>query len=318
LVDKKSAPLISIITPSLNGGDFIAHAVESVLCQTYLNFEHIIIDGGSTDGTLATLQRYSHLKIVCEPDNGLYDAINKGISFARGDIIGFLNTDDVYEKDIFVLVVDEFIRNSAILAVLGGAKVYRKDPSGQQAIVFSYTAFPPDDLLVNSTLETPIFNAWFFRKELFDKVGLLDTNYQYSSDRDFIIRLGLYGLNYVSVEKCFYRYLFHPKSLTNNDTNTPESGNVMENRVLAEKYINMEGISPKQKKLFRAWHTRITINQAKYSITQLNLRKVIQYAWRGWWYNPAWPYYFIRSIFTTIYRRISNHRILLFIFRLIG
>jgi glycosyltransferase involved in cell wall biosynthesis len=87
-------PQISIVTPSLNQGSFIAETIESVLAQDYQNFEHIIIDGGSTDGTLDTLQRYHHLKVISEPDRGQADAINKGFRFATGDIWAFLNSDD--------------------------------------------------------------------------------------------------------------------------------------------------------------------------------------------------------------------------------
>jgi glycosyltransferase involved in cell wall biosynthesis len=87
-------PRISIVTPSLNQARYIVATVESVIAQSYPNLEHIVIDGGSTDGTLARLSRYSHLKLVSEPDRGHADAINKGFRLATGAIWGFLNSDD--------------------------------------------------------------------------------------------------------------------------------------------------------------------------------------------------------------------------------
>ena len=79
---------ISIVTPCLNQSKFIVEAVESVLEQEYPNLEHIIVDGGSTDGTLEELRRYPHLTVMSGPDRNLYDAFNKGLRSARGDIIG--------------------------------------------------------------------------------------------------------------------------------------------------------------------------------------------------------------------------------------
>ena len=87
-------PRISIITPSFNQGNFITETIESVLAQNYPNLEHIVMDGVSSDNTLEILKRYSHLRVVSEPDNGQSEAINKGFRLATGKIWGFLNSDD--------------------------------------------------------------------------------------------------------------------------------------------------------------------------------------------------------------------------------
>ena len=96
-VDTK--PLVSIITPSFNSGDFLEEAVRSVIAQDYSPLEHIIVDGGSTDETLEILQRYNSKPVtwVSEPDEGQADAINKGFRRAQGEIIGWLNADDTYQ-----------------------------------------------------------------------------------------------------------------------------------------------------------------------------------------------------------------------------
>lgn len=105
---------VSIITVCYNSAETIENAINSVLSQTYQNIEYIIIDGGSDDSTLDLLAKYGSKlsKIISERDNGIYDAMNKGISLATGDIIGILNSDDCYSDiDIINIIVDEFKHN---------------------------------------------------------------------------------------------------------------------------------------------------------------------------------------------------------------
>ncbi len=92
---------ISIVTPSFNQGIFIEEAIKSVLSQGYSDLEHIIVDNCSTDTTASVLARYPHLKVICEPDQGQSDALNKGFKAATGDIVGWLNADDKYLPGCF-------------------------------------------------------------------------------------------------------------------------------------------------------------------------------------------------------------------------
>jgi glycosyltransferase involved in cell wall biosynthesis len=101
---------ISVITPSLNQGKYIEECILSVLNQGYDNFDHIIIDGGSTDNTLTVLRKYKHLIWVSEPDEGQSDAINKGFKMASGEIIGWLNADDRYLPGTFHSVAEYMSR----------------------------------------------------------------------------------------------------------------------------------------------------------------------------------------------------------------
>lgn len=108
-------PKISIITVSYNHGEFIRQNIESVLNQNYPNVEHIIVDGGSTDGTVEILRSYPHLRWTSEQDRGQSDALNKGFSRATGDIIGWLNSDDWYAPDIFQEVVESLKEYPVVL-----------------------------------------------------------------------------------------------------------------------------------------------------------------------------------------------------------
>lgn len=107
-------PKISIITPSLNQGRFIEQCILSVMNQGYSDFEHIVIDGGSTDDTISILQKYPHVTWISEPDNGQSDALNKGLSIATGSLIGWLNSDDFYADNIFGEVA-EYLRDYPIV-----------------------------------------------------------------------------------------------------------------------------------------------------------------------------------------------------------
>ncbi len=116
----------SIITPSFNSGDTLERAIQSVLVQDYKNFEHIIVDGGSTDGTLEILERYPHLRWISELDEGQVDAMNKGFTMAGGEIIGYLNADDYYLEGAFSAAAEAF-DDPEIKMVMGKIRVYSEE-----------------------------------------------------------------------------------------------------------------------------------------------------------------------------------------------
>src|SRR3989449_3034661 len=101
-------PKISIVTPTFNGIATLRETIQSVLAQDYKNWEHIVIDGGSTDGTLDVLRSYNHLQWVSEKDEGHYHAMNKGIQMSTGDIVNILNADDCFRPGAFRAVTEAF------------------------------------------------------------------------------------------------------------------------------------------------------------------------------------------------------------------
>src|SRR5688572_20049864 len=106
---------ISVLTPCLNSSKWLRRAIESVLKQDYANWEHIVVDGGSNDGTIELIKSYDHLVWISEPDNGQSDAMNKAFGMASGDIIVYLNADDWFDDAVFQEVVENFIKGTDIV-----------------------------------------------------------------------------------------------------------------------------------------------------------------------------------------------------------
>jgi glycosyltransferase involved in cell wall biosynthesis len=205
-------PLISIVTPCLNRLAFVRAAVESVLAQGYPNFEHIVMDGGSTDGTLDILKEYPHLRVVSEPDWGMYDAINKGLGLAHGEIAAWLNTDDVYPPGAFTAAAETFEAHPEAQAISGGAETFELTADGPRVLG---TERPIDGVdfwrrIVNS----PVPNGWFFKMSLFEIVGYFNPNFRIVADRELIIRIALAGIRPLPVEQALYRYYQHEGSAT--------------------------------------------------------------------------------------------------------
>jgi glycosyltransferase involved in cell wall biosynthesis len=178
-------PLVSVVTPSYNQGQFIEETIESVLCQDYPHIEHIVIDGGSTDNTLDILKKYSgKIKWVSEKDEGQSDAVNKGFKMAQGEILGWVNSDDIYLPGAVGKVVDYFNANPEMKVVHGRGYYTGEDGS----IIRPYFSDPD----VKKSL-SEAFNicqpAMFINRQVIDKVGSIDKSLHYCMDYDLVIRI---------------------------------------------------------------------------------------------------------------------------------
>jgi glycosyltransferase involved in cell wall biosynthesis len=284
--------LISIITPCLNRAGYVAEAVESVLHQEYPAIEHIVMDGGSTDGTLDVLERYSHLTVLSQPDKGLYDAINKGLQLAQGEVIGFLNTDDLYEPGIFSVVAQTFIDRPEINALVGGASIFFEEPGGARATLAEYPCVPQNELLPRATEGAPIFNAWFFRRQLCRQLAGFDLRYRYVADRDFLIRLALQGHAYASLDRPVYRYRMHPGSFTLSGTDSGEDAFMFESRALAQAYIRSD-LNHDALNYFKRWHSQIVNEQIWTAYRKKGVLRILRYMLVGLRYDAGWPALFM-------------------------
>jgi glycosyltransferase len=196
---------ISVITAVFNRNQTISQALDSVLSQTYPLVETILIDGASTDGTLDVLESYrSNLsKFISEPDKGVYDALNKGISQSTGDVLGFLHADDIFESnDVLSKVADAF-QDPRVDAVYGDLLYVQHDDISK---VIRYWRAGHFDKSLLSYGWMPPHPTFYVRRSVYDRLGNFDTRYRIAADYDTILRfLGVGKINVVYIPNVLVR-----------------------------------------------------------------------------------------------------------------
>lgn len=251
-----AAPRISIVTPCLNRVEFIDEAVESVIAQNYPDVEHIIADGGSTDGTLQRLARYRHLRVISEPDQGLYDAWNKGLRMATGEIIGSLNSDDAYAPGAFAEFAAPF-SDPTVDAVYGGADVIEGERLAEGRLVRRFQT--PEEIelsFANLTYGVPITNARMFRRVIYERVGYHDLRYRIASDREFLLRVARTKPKAVLLDRVVYIYRMHAGSLTITGDDARERRAREEYLSIARELLADRSLPDNARHVARKWHSR--------------------------------------------------------------
>ena len=179
---------ISIITATYNAEKTIESAIRSISDQSYSDIEYIIVDGGSTDSTLKVIEKHKdHIQhLISEPDQGIYDAINKGISIATGEIIGVLHADDLfYDNDIIKQIAQEFIHGN--YSGVYGDLQYVNAQNTNKVIRYWKSCDYKLSLLKSGWM--PPHPTLFVRKEVFNNIGKYSLKYKIAADYDFILRL---------------------------------------------------------------------------------------------------------------------------------
>ncbi len=191
--------LITIITVVLNAKETIERAIKSVISQNYENLEYIIIDGGSTDGTLDIINKYKDRLsyFISEKDNGIYDAMNKGIRKATGDIIGLLNADDWYEANVFFTIANEFNCNN-VDVLAGETWVFYKNGNKR---------LRGNNSFANLWQGMPVCHqAVFITKRAYDLYGLYDTRYKIVADYELLLRMYHRGAKLLQIKNVLVNY----------------------------------------------------------------------------------------------------------------
>lgn len=177
---------ISVITVAFNSASTIADTVRSVASQTYLDIEHFVVDGQSTDETVQLVQAHSHPRLVLssEPDDGIYDAMNKGLKRSTGDIIGFLNADDFFADDDVLSRVAEAFEDPGIEACFGDLVYVTED---NRKVVRHWKSRP----YKNGSFARgwcPAHPTFYIRRSALERYGFFDLRYRLASDAEFMMR----------------------------------------------------------------------------------------------------------------------------------
>ncbi|RKT45270.1 glycosyltransferase family 2 protein [Thiocapsa rosea] len=179
---------ISVITATWNCAGTLGDCLASVAGQTHAEREHLLIDGGSTDGTLAVLEahRAGLAVLVSEPDGGIYDALNKGIGLASGDVVGFLHADDVYADTRVLARVADAFADPTVEAVYGDLAYVAKEDTGRMIRYWRSGAYRPERLRWGWMPPHPTL---YLRRSLYADFGVFDTRYRIAADYDLMLRM---------------------------------------------------------------------------------------------------------------------------------
>lgn len=196
-------PRISVITPAYNCAHCIRDCIESVLAQGYDNFEHIIVDGASTDGTVEILAEYPHLRWISEPDSGVAEALNKGLRMARGDIIGWLSANDTYVQGAFARIVREVNPHQGRHVVYGKTLLLDRDGLSVDWVVPGPVTLARLIRWFAISLSPP---AVFYARELLQDVGFFNEELRHAVDYEYWLRIAAQGYAFHFIDQVLARW----------------------------------------------------------------------------------------------------------------
>lgn len=196
-------PLVTVITVVYNNDRYLKTTIDSVLAQSYDNLEYIIVDGGSTDGTLDLIHQHED-RIdywISEPDKGLYDAMNKGVALASGEIIGILNSDDLYFTNTVEQVVEEYRQHSTPCVIYGSMRKF----VDEEKIIsinrgdLSDRAFDTASIVINHP-------TCFVSRSLYQDFGGFKPEYEVGADRELMMRFHSQGVEFINLERALAQF----------------------------------------------------------------------------------------------------------------
>lgn len=267
----------SIIVATFNRRDMTLHALDNIQTQAWPLVEIIVVDGGSTDGTVEALRERSDIIFIEGPDRGVYDAFNKGIARATGDIVGILNTDDLYDPGTLSAVAAAFSEHPDVHAVCGTALLIEN-----QTEVARYSD-PADKMIASprtTFLGSCIPNARFFRREAMEKIGAFKVDFRFVADRDWLTRWYEAGFSTYPLDHIVYRYLQHSESLTFDPDRKRQKAIYVELLHLARSWRDNQTARPETQKTALALEGRCIGRLAALSLREGNTRDAFSLLFR--------------------------------------
>jgi glycosyltransferase involved in cell wall biosynthesis len=241
---------ISIITATYNSEKTIQNSIESVISQKYPNIEYIIVDGVSSDRTLDIIKSYGSkiAKFISEPDQGMYDAMNKGIAMATGDVIGILNSDDFYTNNTIISQVVQSFQKSQADAVFGDLVYVNSNNLNKIVRYYSSAKFTPSRFAYGWMPAHPTF---FVKRSAYEQYGIFQTDYQIAADYELLTRF---------LAKHQLRYTYIPSVMVCMRTGGASTNNLMSNWVLNREIIRAcreNGIQTNWFKVLSKYFTKV-------------------------------------------------------------
>jgi glycosyltransferase involved in cell wall biosynthesis len=303
-------PLVSIITPSYNQGGFLEQTIRSVLQQTYSRIEYLLIDGGSSDESKQILQKYArHFSYwVSEPDRGQAHAINKGLARAKGEIVGWINADDLLLPETVATAVSAFLENPGIDVVYGGLQ--RIDAHGKlvptPVLPKDRIEFSKEQVIGECIVNQP---GSFWQSKWVNQVGFLDENLRYGLDYEYWIRIALAGGEFKRLPQAVAQFRLSEGSKTVGETEKMglEQLKIL-NDVLAIKALGSKiGLSPEQiKRRARQTRSAISLHIFYGYLKKKNLQASAHWLAQAVKYDPL--IFFQRRWFDLAWARITRQK----------
>lgn len=295
--------LVSIVTPNLNRGSMLADALASVAAQRDVSHEHIFVDGGSTDNSVA-LAEASGARVIDAPGSSIYEAINIGIATARAEYICLLNSDDWLRPGALSAAIAAFQSQPSLELVRGRAKV-EAFVDGRWTEEAS-EAEPVAPSLANTLLGRSNINACIFKRALFERVGPFNAAYAISADREWLARVLLSGARTAGIESGIYVYRSHAGSLTIGRKRTQTETWVREHLAFSRALLRNPALAARNRATLLQFHAKETAHFAVLSLRRLGIGDLVRTTAQSFSASPLWPLHAVAPISAVVARRLRN------------
>ncbi|HKM71805.1 MAG TPA: glycosyltransferase [Stellaceae bacterium] len=250
-------PLVSIVTPVLNRVDQIGAALDSVCRAGAVPTEHLVVDGGSTDGTVSLVRSRPGIRLIEAPGTGIYDALNLGLRAACGDIICQLNSDDLLPAGALEAVAEADAGAGREADAVRGHALFFADDAAQNASAATLTAeFPVPLRPRDIALGLPAINALFVRRRLYDCVGYFDPRFRLAADREWLLRAFAAGIRVHQIGACVYCFRLHAGSLTIDPGRSGSVAIRLEHLEISRRVFGSPDTPAELRRLCRRWYAK--------------------------------------------------------------
>jgi glycosyltransferase len=292
-----ASPTVSIITPLLNRATLLPAALESVSAQTLRPLEHIVVDGGSSDGSQG-IARQAGAIVIDAPGSSIYEAINMGMAAARGEVLCLLNSDDWFARDALQHATAALLASPEIDLVRGratqGDKYPREDAlSAGASISLESVLFGPCNI-----------NACCFRRRLVERIGAFDVSYRIAADREWLARVVTSGVQTTELRRLLYHYRAHEDSLTIGANKPAERLWVEEHFRMAEHALRGRALTTDERRTYRMFAAKETAHLAWLKQRTGTIGDMATAITDGFKRDPLWPAFALGPLAQTMLRRL--------------